>query len=402
MPDSKIGVSMESFDVVIIGAGASGLFCAAQAGYRGRKVLVIDHANKAGKKILMSGGGRCNFTNLDAAPKHYLSNNPYFCISALKRYTSSDFVELVDRHALDYVEKAPGQFFCEHSAKDLLQILLTECEWSGSEIRLNTSVQQITKSEESFTLLTNAGSIKCNSLVVATGGLSIPTLGASGFGYQIAEQFGLSVLPRRASLVPITIQPAMKEKLSTLSGVSVDIEATANGVSFKEPMLFTHRGISGPAILQISNFWQPGDDLQLNLLPEIDPEHHFKQVRQDKPKRALETELTSLLPKRFVELMKQDFSWLSKPMAELSNDQLAEITQYLTHFDVQPNGTEGYRTAEVTLGGIDTDQVSSKTFECNTVKGLYFIGEVLDITGWLGGYNFQWAWSSGYAAGQYI
>ncbi|CUB04091.1 NAD(P)/FAD-dependent oxidoreductase [Marinomonas fungiae] len=393
---------METFDVVIIGAGASGLFCAAQAGYRGRKVLVLDHANKAGKKILMSGGGRCNFTNLDAAPKHFLSANPHFCISALKRYTPNDFVELVDRHGLEYVEKAPGQYFCQHSAKDLLNILLTECEWSGSEIRLDTSVKTINKRDQGFSLITNKGEIECESLVVATGGLSIPTLGASGFGYQIAEQFGLKVLPRRASLVPITIQPAMKEKLSTLSGVSVDIEASANGVSFKEPMLFTHRGISGPAILQISNFWQPGDELQLNLLPDLNPEEHFKTLRNDKPKRALETELNQLLPKRFVEVVKQDLPWITKPMAELSNDNLAELIQYHTHFDVQPNGTEGYRTAEVTLGGIDTNEVSSKTFECNSVKGLYFIGEVLDVTGWLGGYNFQFAWSSGFAAGQFV
>ena len=320
---------METFDVVIIGAGASGLFCAAQAGYRGRKVLVLDHANKAGKKILMSGGGRCNFTNLDAAPKHFLSANPHFCISALKRYTPNDFVELVDRHGLEYVEKAPGQYFCQHSAKDLLNILLTECEWSGSEIRLDTSVKTINKRDQGFSLITNKGEIECESLVVATGGLSIPTLGASGFGYQIAEQFGLKVLPRRASLVPITIQPAMKEKLSTLSGVSVDIEASANGVSFKEPMLFTHRGISGPAILQISNFWQPGDELQLNLLPDINPDEHFKTLRNDKPKRALETELNQLLPKRFVEVVKQDLPWITKPMAELSNDNLAELIQYL-------------------------------------------------------------------------
>ncbi|SBT18486.1 Ferredoxin--NADP reductase [Marinomonas gallaica] len=393
---------MEHFDVVIIGAGASGLFCAAQAGYRGRKVLVLDHANKAGKKILMSGGGRCNFTNLDAAPKHFLSENPHFCISALKRYTSYDFVELVDRHGLEYVEKAPGQYFCEHSAKDLLNILLTECEWSGSEIRLDTKINTIDQLEKGFKLATSGGQIQCESLVLATGGLSIPTLGASGFGYQIAEQFDLKVLPRRASLVPITIQPSMKEKLSTLSGISLDIEATANGVTFKEPMLFTHRGISGPAILQISNFWQPGDELQLNLLPDMDPDAHFKALRQDKPKRALETELNSLLPKRFVEVMKQDVPWMTKPMAELSNDNLAELIQYLTHFDVQPNGTEGYRTAEVTLGGVDTNEVSSKTFECNNVKGLYLIGEVLDVTGWLGGYNFQFAWSSGFAAGQFV
>lgn len=401
MPTFLKGVEMQNYDVVIIGAGASGLFCAAQAGYRGRKVLVIDHANKPGKKILMSGGGRCNFTNMDAAPKHYLSANSHFCISALRRYTPQDFVDLVDRHGLDYVEKAPGQLFCQHSAKDLLEILLTECEWAGVEIKLETCVTKISQ-EQGYRLETSQGTLQCESLVIATGGLSIPTMGASGFGYQIAEQFDLTVLPRRASLVPITIQPAMKDKLSTLSGVSLEIEASANGMTFKEPMLFTHRGISGPAILQISNFWQPGDELQLNLLPDMDPEAHFKALRQDKPKRALETELNTLLPKRLVEVIKQDLPWMTKPMAELSNDNLKELIQYLTHFDVQPNGTEGYRTAEVTLGGIDTQHVSSKTFECTSAQGLYFIGEVLDVTGWLGGYNFQFAWSSGFASGQFV
>ncbi|RDL46207.1 aminoacetone oxidase family FAD-binding enzyme [Marinomonas piezotolerans] len=393
---------MQSYDVVIIGAGASGLFCAAQAGYRGRNVLVLDHANKAGKKILMSGGGRCNFTNMDAAPKHFLSQNPHFCISALRRYTPQDFVDLVDRHGLEYVEKAPGQLFCQHSAKDLLEILLTECEWAGADIRLNTSVDSVVSHGTGYQLTTSNGLIECESLVIATGGLSIPTMGASGFGYQIAEQFGLRVLSRRASLVPITIQPSMKETLSTLSGVSLDIEASANGMSFKEPMLFTHRGISGPSILQISNFWQPGEALQLNLLSDMNPIEHFKALRTDKPKRALETELNTLLPKRLVEVLKQDIAFLDKPMAELSNEQIKTLVQRLTDFDVQPNGTEGYRTAEVTLGGIDTDEVSSKTFESNKAKGLYFIGEVLDVTGWLGGYNFQFAWSSGFAAGQYV
>ncbi|TPE48436.1 NAD(P)/FAD-dependent oxidoreductase [Maribrevibacterium harenarium] len=393
---------MKSVEVVIIGAGASGLFCAAQAGYRGRNVLVLDHANKPGKKILMSGGGRCNFTNLDAAPKHYLSANPHFCISALKRYTPQDFLDLVDRHGLQYTEKTPGQFFCQESAKDLLEILLTECEWAGVELHLNTSVTKVTKTETGFVLATSQGDIHCQSLVVATGGLSIPTMGASGFGYDLAQQFGLKLLPRRAGLVPITIQPGMKEKLSTLSGVSVDIAATANGQTFRGPMLFTHRGISGPAILQISNFWQPGEPLQLNLLPEVAGETYFRELRQQKPKRTLEAELNSLFPKRFTEVVAQDFPWLNKPLAELANDQLDALVTYLTHFNVAPNGTEGYRTAEVTLGGIDTNEVSSKTFECKDVAGLYFIGEVLDVTGFLGGYNFQWAWASGFAAGQFV
>lgn len=392
----------KTVDVLIVGAGASGLMCAATAAYRGRSVLVLDHANKAGKKILMSGGGRCNFTNMDAAPKHFLSDNPHFCISALRRYSPQDFVDLVDRHGLEYVEKAPGQLFCRDSAKDVLAVLLTECEWAGAKIQLDTKILEVKKTESGFHVNTSSGQIECLSLVVATGGLSIPTMGASGWGYDLAQQFGLNVLPRRASLVPITIQPSMKEKLNGLAGVSLDIEATANKASFKEPMLFTHRGISGPAILQITNYWQPGEPLGLNLLPNIHLIEHLKCLRQEKPKRSLETELNTLLPKRFVEVVKTDLPWIETVMAELSNEQLVTLTRYLTAMDLAPNGTEGYRTAEVTMGGVDTHEISSKTFECQTVSGLYMIGEVLDVTGQLGGYNFQWAWASGFCAGQYV
>ncbi|MGO3407664.1 NAD(P)/FAD-dependent oxidoreductase [Marinomonas sp.] len=392
---------MEKVDVVIIGAGASGLMCAATAAYRGRRVVVLDHANKAGKKILMSGGGRCNFTNMDAAPKHFLSANPHFCISALRRYSSQDFVDLVDRHGLDYVEKTPGQLFCEHSAKDLLDILLTELEWSGAELKLNTKIYNVDYQNEQTIIKTNQGDFACDSLVIATGGLSIPTMGASGFGYDIAKQVGHDILPTRASLVPITIQPDRKTQLAELSGIACDIEASANGTSFKEPMLFTHRGVSGPAILQITNFWQPGEELTINLAPELTLES-LQAIRQNTPKKSFEGVLSSQLPKRLVELIKEQFPWLNERSAQTSNEQIESLHAYLSHFDIAPNGTEGYRTAEVTLGGVNTNEVSSKTFESSKQKGLYFIGEVLDVTGWLGGYNFQWAWASGFCAGQHV
>ncbi len=392
---------MDKQDVIIIGAGASGLMCAATAAYRGRKVLVLDHANKAGKKILMSGGGRCNFTNMDAAPKHFLSDNPHFCISALRRYTPQDFVDLVDRHGLDYVEKTPGQLFCEHSAKDLLAILMTEVEWSGADIKLNIKVVKIDYQDDMTLVTTNQGVFACDSLVVATGGLSIPTMGATGFGYDMAKQVGHEVLPTRASLVPITVQPERKEQFAALSGIACDIAATSNGVSFQEPMLFTHRGVSGPAILQITNFWQPGESLGINLIPNLTLES-LMALRQEAPKKSFEGYLSSLLPKRLVELVKVRFDWLDQRSAQTSNEQIEQLFQYLSHYDIAPNGTEGYRTAEVTLGGVNTKEISSKTFESQKQKGLYFIGEVLDVTGWLGGYNFQWAWASGFAAGQYV
>jgi predicted Rossmann fold flavoprotein len=392
---------VDKVDVVVIGAGASGLMCAATAGYRGKKVVVLDHSNKAGKKILMSGGGRCNFTNMDAAPKHFLSENPHFCISALRRFSPQDFVDLVDRHGLEYIEKTPGQLFCQHSAKDLLEILLTELEWSGAELKLNTKIISIDYKDDHTLVTTNQGVFACESLVIATGGLSIPSMGASGFGYDIAKQVGHDLLPTRASLVPITLQPDRKAQLSELSGVACEISATANGTTFTEPMLFTHRGVSGPSILQITNFWQPGVALDINITPALSLDELFA-VRQNTPKKSFEGVLSTTLPKRLVELIKTEFSWLNERSAQTSNEQIEALYQYLSHFDIAPNGTEGYRTAEVTLGGINTNEVSSKTFESQKQKGLYFIGEVLDVTGWLGGYNFQWAWASGYCAGQYV
>lgn len=388
-------------DVIVLGAGASGLMCAATAAYRGRKVVVLDHANKAGKKILMSGGGRCNFTNMDAAPKHFLSDNPHFCISALHRYSAQDFVDLVDRHGLEYVEKAPGQLFCEHSAKDLLDILLTELEWSGAELKLNTKIHQVECQEGKTLVKTSQGDFLCDSLVVATGGLSIPTMGATGLGYEIAQQIGHDILPTRASLVPITVQPDRKAQLAELSGIACDIAATAKGVTFQEPMLFTHRGVSGPSILQITNFWQPGETLSINIAPTLSLDD-LMSIRQHSPKKSYEGFLSTLLPKRLVELIKAEFPWITERSAQTSNEQIETLFGYLSNFDIAPNGTEGYRTAEVTLGGVNTKEVSSKTFESQKQPGVYFIGEVLDVTGWLGGYNFQWAWASGFCAGQYV
>ena len=388
-------------DVIVLGAGASGLMCAATAAYRGRKVVVLDHANKAGKKILMSGGGRCNFTNMDAAPKHFLSDNPHFCISALHRYAAQDFVDLVDRHGLEYVEKAPGQLFCEHSAKDLLDILLTELEWSGAELKLNTKIHQVECQEGKTLVKTSQGDFQCDSLVIATGGLSIPTMGASGLGYDIAQQIGHDILPTRASLVPITVQPDRKAQLAELSGIACEIAATAKGVTFQEPMLFTHRGVSGPSILQITNFWQPGESLSINIAPTLSLDD-LMSIRQNSPKKSYEGFLSTLLPKRLVELIKAEYPWLTERSAQTSNEQIETLFGYLSNFDIAPNGTEGYRTAEVTLGGVNTKEVSSKTFESQKQPGVYFIGEVLDVTGWLGGYNFQWAWASGFCAGQYV
>ena len=397
-------------DVLIIGAGAAGLMCAANAGYRGRSVYVIDHANKPGKKILMSGGGRCNFTNLDTAPKHFLSANPYFCISALKRYTPYDFVELVDRHSLSYIEKAAGQFFCEHSAKDLLTILLTECEWAGVNLQLTTKIEKIEDDKVSGRkkVITNKGVFSCESLVIATGGLSIPTMGATSFGYEIAKQFNMDILPTRAGLVPITLQPEDKERFASLAGVSCDITANVDDQVFNEPMLFTHRGISGPAILQISSYWEPSKALKIDLLPSMELTNVqfstlLEEARHSSPKKQVTSYLANLLPKKLVDVITVELPWLdAQLMGELSNTKINELTDYLHDFKIKPNGTEGYRTAEVTLGGVDTNAISSKTFEAKDTQGLFFIGEVLDVTGHLGGYNFQWAWASGYCAAQYV
>lgn len=392
----------EHADVIVIGAGAAGLMCAATAAYRGRRVLVIDHAAKAGRKILMSGGGRCNFTNLNSTPANFISDNPAFCISALKRYTPHHFLELVERHGVDWCEKAPGQLFCVESSRDILDVLLTECDWSGADIRLGTTIDTVLRDGNGFVLDTSAGQLRCESLVVASGGLSIPTMGASPFGYRLAEQFGLKVLPTRAGLVPFTLQPADKQHLEPLSGIAVDVSVSLDGHHYREPMLVTHRGLSGPAMLQISSFWQPGEALDIDLLPQESALLALlKERRARQPQGTLVSLLAEYWPKRFAEAFCRWQQW-DAPLQHFSNEQLERIEATLHHWQVKPSGTEGYRTAEVTLGGVDTRQLSSKTMMANEVSGLYFIGEVVDVTGELGGHNFQWAWASGWCAGQVV
>ena len=394
---------MFTTDVTIIGAGAAGLMCAFNAAARGRRVLLLDHANKAGKKILMSGGGRCNFTNLYTEPANFLSGNPHFCKSALARYTQWDFIAMVARHGVAYHEKKLGQLFSDNKASDVLQVLLDECEQAGVDLRLETAVETVEKSAEGYLLQTAIGPVRCSSLVIATGGLSIPTLGATGFGYQLARQFGHSVLPTRAGLVPFTItDPQLKAICSELSGTSVeDCLVSCNGQSFRENILFTHRGLSGPAILQVSSYWQPGDTIEINLLPHLDlAEWIFEQQRQ-RPNSELKTLLGELFTRKMANLLAEHW-FTSKPLKQYTPAELEQIADRLSAWKLVPAGTEGYRTAEVTLGGVDTREVSSKTMESQKSPGLYFVGEVLDVTGNLGGFNFQWAWASGHAAGQFV
>ena len=389
--------------VVIIGAGAAGLMCALTAAARGRQVLLLDHANKAGKKILMSGGGRCNFTNMYCEPSNFLPENPHFCKSALARYTQWDFIGLVAKHGVPYHEKKLGQLFCDHKSSDILGLLLSECDEAGVDLRLDTSVSEISKLDSGYQLQTSAGLARCASLVIATGGLSIPTLGASGFGYQVAKQFGHELLPTRAGLVPFTLtDPALKALCTELSGTSVeDCVVSCNGQSFKENILFTHRGLSGPAILQISSFWQPGDAVSINLLPHIDLPEWLEQQQRERPNSELKTLLAELFTKKMAGLLADNW-FASKPMKQYTHAELKAIAEQLGNWQLVPAGTEGYRTAEVTLGGVDTREVSSKTIESLKSPGLYFVGEVLYVTGHLGGFNFQWAWASGYAAAQYV
>ena len=386
------------FDAVIIGGGAAGLMCAIAAGQRGKKVLLIEHANRCGKKILMSGGGRCNFTNIGTTPANYLSNNPHFCKSALARYTPQHFIEMVERHGIAYHEKELGQLFCDDSSKQIVKMLLDECERAG--VRINTSclVSKIEKKSDLFVIKTSLGSIDTKKCVIASGGLSIPSMGASGFGYEIAKQFGHSVLPTRAGLVPLTLTGKPQEQLADLSGLSVPVEVMCGKTSFKNAMLITHRGLSGPAILQISSYWQPGQDLRGNLLPDIDA-HEFLQTQLAKhPAAELKNCLADVLPKRLAQRLCET-KFENKPMKQYTHRQLNDIAEVLNRWPIIANGTEGYRTAEVTLGGVDTQELSSSTMESKLINGLYFIGEVVDVTGHLGGYNFQWAWACGHACG---
>ncbi|PVZ81057.1 aminoacetone oxidase family FAD-binding enzyme [Serratia sp. S1B] len=392
---------MEQFDVVIIGAGAAGMFCAAQAGQLGCRVLLLDNGKKPGRKILMSGGGRCNFTNMYTEPAAYVSNNPHFCKSALARYTQWDFIDLINRYGIGYHEKTLGQLFCDDSAQQVVDLLLKECELGQVTIRLRSEILGIKKREDGFELVTNSGDVSTYSLVVATGGLSMPGLGASPFGYQLAEQFGLNVLPTRAGLVPFTLHKPLLEQSQVLSGVSLPALITAdNGTQFRESILFTHRGLSGPAVLQVSSYWQPGEYVSINLLPTLDLAAVLQEQRQAHPNQSLRNTLALHLPKRLVEFLQALEQLPDVTLKQLTPAQQASVVENLQNWRIQPNGTEGYRTAEVTLGGVDTKELSSKTMEANKVPGLYFIGEVVDVTGWLGGYNFQWAWSSAWACAQ--
>lgn len=392
---------VEKFDVIVIGAGAAGLFCAAQAGQKGRRVLLIDNGKKAGRKILMSGGGRCNFTNLYTEPAAYLSHNPHFCKSALARYTQWDFIDLINRHGIAWHEKTLGQLFCDDSAQQVVDLLLKECEQGQVTLRLRSEVVSVTRDDSGYMLQLNGAQVQAEKLVIASGGLSMPGLGASPFGYKIAEQFGLKVFPTRAGLVPFTLHKPLLEQLQTLSGVSVPSVLTAeDGTVFKEALLFTHRGLSGPAVLQLSSYWLPGEFVTVNLSPGQDIDAFINDERHSHPNQSLKNTLAKLLPKRLVECLQLLGSVPECTLKQLNSRQQADLANALHQWKVQPNGTEGYRTAEVTLGGVDTTQLSSKTMEARDVPGLYFVGEVVDVTGWLGGYNFQWAWSSAWACAQ--
>ncbi len=388
---------MLKWDLIVIGAGAAGLFCAIEAGKRGRRVLVLEHSDRVGKKIAISGGGRCNFTNIYTNPENFVSANPHFCKSALARYTPADFISLAEKHGIAYHEKKLGQLFCDGSSQQIIDLLLRECQAAGVEIRCGCQVLKV-KKDESFRVSTNQGSFDSCSLVIATGGLSIAPLGATDFGYQIARQFGLWIEETRPGLVPFTLSSQMLKQLTKLSGVSLDAVVSCGGKDFRENILFTHRGLSGPAILQISTYWQPGTLVSINLLPDEDA---LEMLTAD---QSSDIELASLLarrlPKRFAEVWCQLFA-ANRPLKQFNKSELEDIARRLHDMQITPSGTEGFKKAEVTAGGVSTTELSSQTMEAKRVPGLYFIGEVVDVTGQLGGYNFQWAWASGYAAGQF-
>ena len=389
------------YDVLIIGGGAAGLMCAAVAGQRGRRVRVVEHASRVGKKILMSGGGRCNFTNLGTTPDNFLSQNPHFCKSALARYTPWDFVALVERHGIGYHEKELGQLFCDESSKQIVALLLDECAAAGVDLRVDCAVQGVAWQDGGYSVQTAHGSVTATSLVVATGGLSIPRMGATGFGYALARQFGHGVLPTRAGLVPLTLSGTHLDHYADLAGVSLPVRSLCHGQRFKGGLLFTHRGLSGPSILQISSFWQPGADLRLDLLPDQDAAAWLLDQQRQRPGAELKMALADLLPKRLAQRLCEH--WFdNRPLRQYRAAQLRDIAAQLASWPVTPSGTEGYRTAEVTLGGVDTRELSSVTMESRRMPGLYFVGEVVDVTGHLGGYNFQWAWASGVAAGKAV
>jgi predicted Rossmann fold flavoprotein len=391
---------MNHADVLVLGGGAAGLMCAITAAGRGRSVIVLEKSNRVGKKILMSGGGRCNFTNLECEPANFISHNPHFCKSALARFTQHDFIALVDRHGIPWHEKKAGQLFCDRSSKDIVAMLLRECEAAGVRIVIECEIDAVMRNGD-FAVTSDKGRFSGEHLVVATGGLSIPKMGASGLGYDLARQFGLHVHGTRAALVPFTFSGAMHEMTERLSGVSTAAMVTTNGKSFTEDILFTHRGLSGPAILQVSSYWTPGDEVSIDLLPDMDAAQLLIQAKETQPAGLPRTVLAQHLPRKLV-IALQDLLWpdqAGNALGQWSDDELKAIGRQIGNWIVRPAATEGYRTAEVTLGGVDTAELSSKTLESKKVPGLYFIGEVVDVTGHLGGFNFQWAWASGHAAG---
>jgi predicted Rossmann fold flavoprotein len=391
---------MEQFDVVVIGAGAAGMMCAIEAGKRGRSVLVVDHAKAPGEKIRISGGGRCNFTNIHAAPANFLSANPKFCVSALRRYTPKDFITLVDRYGIAHHEKTLGQLFCDGSAMQIITLLLTEMDAAGVKVRLETAVDRVAREGEGFELALSSGAnVKCASLVIASGGKSIPKMGATGFGYDIAKQFGVNVVETRPALVPLTFEVKTLERLAPLSGVALDAVVQHGKTRFREGMLFTHRGLSGPSILQISSFWREGDEIRIDMAPGVDALAALKAARTATPRRAASTVMATLLPQRVAQVVSDD-EGAQGNIADCSDKVLGRLAAAVNAWTFKPVGSEGYRTAEVTLGGVDTHDLDSRTMQAKAVPGLYFIGEVVDVTGWLGGFNFQWAWASGWSAGQ--
>ncbi len=389
---------LQSVDVLVIGAGAAGMMCAVEAAKRGRSVLVLDHARKPGDKIRISGGGRCNFTNIHASPKNFLSQNPHFCISALSRYTQRDFIKLVEKYRIAYHEKTLGQLFCDGSATQIIDMLLDEMHRYGARLQLETAIETVEKTDRGFVIRHSGGTVSAKSLVIATGGKSIPKMGATGFGYDVATRFGLRIVETRPGLVPLTFEPHLLERLKPLAGVAVDAVVSCKKTKFAEAMLFTHRGISGPSILQISSYWREGDEIVISMLPTTDLFEALREQRSKNGKQALQTALSFFVPKKLAQLIAADFP--ATNLADLSDAVLRRAAAAVNDWHVKPAGSEGYRTAEVTLGGVDTRDLDSKTMEAKNVPGLYFIGEVVDVTGWLGGYNFQWAWSSGWCAGQ--
>ena len=390
----------EKQDVVIIGAGAAGMMCAIEAGKRGRRVLVVDHARAPGEKIRISGGGRCNFTNIHAGPKNFLSENPHFAKSALARYRPQDFVALVERHGIAWHEKTLGQLFCDHSAKDIVKMLVTEMKAAGAELRIETAISAVERTASGFRVTTGAGTVEAASLVVASGGKSIPKMGATGFAYRIAEEFGLPVVETRPALVPLTLDPAQLQKLGALAGVAADAEARFGKTAFREAVLLTHRGLSGPAILQISSYWREGAEIVLRLMPDIDIAAILRGMRRTNGRQAVQTALGDILPRRLAHFFVEEAKLTGRMLADLSDKVIDGLSASMQAWTLKPAGSEGYRTAEVTLGGVDTRALDSRTMQGRSIPGLYFIGECVDVTGWLGGYNFQWAWASGFAAGQ--